>query len=71
MKIELSTSEVKFIMDLMMYCPLGFTKDSAYQNNIDDSALYNRLEQSLQQVAHLPAQQGDGAATITVSTEQR
>jgi len=70
MKIELSTSEVQFIMDLMMGCPLGFTKDHAIQNNVDDSALFNRLGVALEEVAHLPAQQGEGAAMIVVSTKE-
>ena len=44
MKIELSAGEIKFIMDLMMGCPLGFTKDHALQNDVNDSILYNHLE---------------------------
>ena len=57
-------------MDLMMGCPLGFTKDHAFQNNVDDSALFNRLGVALEEVAHLPAQQGEGAAMIVVSTKE-
>jgi len=47
-QLEISTSQIKFLMDLMMGCPLGFTKDHAYQNNVNDSELYDQLENCLQ-----------------------
>ena len=45
MMLELSSNQVKFLMDLMMGCPLGFTKDHAVDNGICDSRLYNYLDQ--------------------------
>ena len=47
-QLEISTSQIKFLMDLMMGCPLGFTKDHAYQNNVNDVELYDQLEKCLQ-----------------------
>lgn len=45
--LEITTSQIKFLMDLMMGCPLGFTKDHAYQNNVCDVELYDQLEKCL------------------------
>ena len=47
-QLEISTSQIKFLMDMMMGCPLGFTKDHAYQNNVNDSELYDQLDKCLQ-----------------------
>ena len=47
-EVTLDTHQIQFIMDLMMGCPMGFTKDHAYQNQIDDSSLYNHLDNCLQ-----------------------
>ena len=46
-EVTLDTHQIQFIMDLMMGCPMGFTKDHAYQNQIDDSSLYNHLDNCL------------------------
>ena len=46
-EVTLSLSEIRFIMDLMMGCPLGYTKDHAMQHGVNDTALYNHLENCL------------------------
>ena len=34
-------------MDLMMGCPMGYTKDHAMQHGISDTELYDHLEKCL------------------------
>jgi len=46
-EVKLTSSEIHFIMDLMMGCPFGYTKDHAMQYGVDDSELYNHLEKCL------------------------
>lgn len=46
-QLTLTTSEIHFLLDLMMGCPLGYTKDHALTYGVDDSALYNHLENCL------------------------
>ena len=53
LKVTLSSKQVRFLMDLMMGCPLGYTKDHAVTHDVDDSALYNHLLNCLPD-AHRP-----------------
>ena len=46
-EITLTISEIHFLMDLMMVYPLGHPKDHAPTHDVDDSALYNHLENCL------------------------
>ena len=46
-EVPLDTQQIKFILDLMMGCPFGYTKDHAYQHGVDDSSLYNHLDNHL------------------------
>ena len=48
-QVELDTQQIKFLCDLMMGCPLGYTKDHAAQHDVDDSGLYNHLQNCLQE----------------------
>jgi len=41
--VELSTNELTFLTDLMMGCPLGYTKDNALSNSVDDTKLFEHL----------------------------
>ena len=45
--VPLTPAEIRFVMDLMMGCPLGYTKDHAMQHGISDVGLYNHLENCL------------------------
>tara|TARA_A100001035_G_C27539240_1_gene388900 strand:- start:390 stop:551 length:162 start_codon:yes stop_codon:yes gene_type:complete len=46
-EVPLSDHQIKFIMDLMMGCPLGYTLDNAVVNGIDQNVLYKHLESHL------------------------
>jgi hypothetical protein len=45
--VPLTPSQIHFIMDLMMGCPMGYTKDHAMQHGISDTELYDHLEKCL------------------------
>jgi len=46
-EVPLDTNQIKFILDMMMGCPLGHTKQYSLNHNVDDSELYNHLDQCL------------------------
>ena len=46
-QVELDTQQIKFLMDMMMGCPLGHAALYASSNNVDASDLYNQLENCL------------------------
>ena len=45
--VPLSASQIHFLLDLMMGCPLGYTHDHAYHRGVDPNTLYNQLENCL------------------------
>lgn len=45
--VPLSASQIRFLMDLMMGCPLGHTALYAGSNKINASDLYNQLQNCL------------------------
>ena len=47
-QLEISTLQIKFLMDLMMGTPTGSSKQLAHQNNVDDTILFGQLEKCLQ-----------------------
>ena len=47
--VPLEPSQIKFLMDMMMGCPLGHTAQYSYHHNVDASELYNLLKSQLEQ----------------------
>ena len=45
--VPLSASQIRFLMDMMMGCPMGRTKQYAYHHKVSASALYNQLQNCL------------------------
>ena len=39
--VPLDTNQIRFILDMMMGCPLGHTKQYSLHHNVDDGDLYN------------------------------
>ncbi len=52
--VPLTTSQILFLMDLMMGCNLGTTKIHAMLNNVDDAATYDQLANCLQNAHSTP-----------------
>ena len=46
-QVPLSSSQIKFLLDMMMGCPLGHTKQYSLHHNVDDGDLYNHLKSYL------------------------
>jgi hypothetical protein len=53
LKVTLTPSQVRFLMDMMMGCPLGHTEQYSYHHNVNASDLYNQLQNCLPP-AHRP-----------------
>ncbi len=45
--VPLTTSQIRFLMDVLMGASLGITKLHAIQNNVNDSEVYNQLARCL------------------------
>ena len=45
--VPLDTNQIRFILDMMMGCPLGHTSSYSRQNNVSAEDLYNLLEEHL------------------------
>ena len=45
--VPLTPSQIRFLMDMMMGCPLGHTEQYSYHHNVNASDLYNQLENCL------------------------
>ena len=41
--VPLSASQIRFLMDMMMGCPMGRTNEYAYHYKVSASATYNQL----------------------------
>ena len=41
--VPLTPSQIRFIMDMLMGCPLGTTQLSSAHHEIDDAELYDHL----------------------------
>ena len=52
--VPLTTSQILFLMDMMMGCNLGTTKIHAMQNNVDDATTYDQLANCLQNAHSTP-----------------
>jgi len=47
--VSLTPSQIRFLLDMMMGCPLGHTKQYSDHYKVDDSELYNLLFSQIQQ----------------------
>ena len=45
--VPLDTNQIRFILDMMMGCPLGHTSSYSRQNDVSAEDLYNLLEEHL------------------------
>mgnify|MGYP001288625457 CR=1 FL=1 len=45
--ITLKQSQVQFLLDMMMGCPLGHTRQCSYTHNVDDAEIYDQLKNCL------------------------
>ena len=45
--VPLDTNQIRFILDMMMGCPLGHTSSYSRQNDVSAEDLYNLLEENL------------------------
>ena len=45
--VPLDTNQIRFILDMMMGCPLGHTSSYSQQNDVSAEDLYNLLEEHL------------------------
>ena len=45
--VPLDTNQIRFILDMMMCCPLGHTSSYSRQNDVSAEDLYNLLEEHL------------------------
>ena len=41
--VPLTQNEIMFLIDMMMGCPLGLTKQTSLINSVDDVKLYDHL----------------------------
>ena len=41
--VPLTQQELRFLIDMMMGCPLGLSKQTALINSVDDVKLYDHL----------------------------
>ena len=47
-QLEISTSQIKFLMDMMMGCPLGHTEQYSAHHSVNAARLYDQLNKCLQ-----------------------
>ncbi len=45
--VELSVSQIKFLLDMMMGCPMGHTEQYSYHHKVHAGDLYNQLNNCL------------------------
>ncbi len=45
--VPLTPSQIRFLMDMMVSCPLGATQTSSAIHKVDDADLYNHLDSYL------------------------
>ena len=45
--VPLDTNQIRFILDMMMGCPVGHTSSYSRQNDVSAEDLYNLLEEHL------------------------
>ena len=45
--VPLDTNQIRFILDMMIGCPLGHTSSYSRQNDVSAEDLYNLLEEHL------------------------
>ena len=45
--VELTPSQINFLLDMMMGCPMGHTEQYSYHHRVNASDLYNHLESQL------------------------
>lgn len=48
-QVELDTQQIKFLMDMMMGCPLGHTEQYSAHHDVNAGHLYDQLENCLQE----------------------
>ena len=53
LKVTLTPSQVRFLMDMMMGCPLGHTEQYSYHHKVNAARLYDQLQECLPP-AHRP-----------------
>ena len=41
--VSLSVSQIRFLLDVMMGCPLGHTEQYSYHHNVNSGHLYDQL----------------------------
>mgnify|MGYP000002566947 FL=1 len=46
-QVHLTPNQIKFLLDMMMGCPLGHTTQYSYYHGIQDGELYDQLLNSL------------------------
>ena len=46
-EVTLTPSEIQYVMDLMVGCPLGYSTDCMVKNGINDARLYDQFENCL------------------------
>lgn len=47
MDVKLTPSQIKFLLDMLMGCPLGNTEQYSYHYNVHAGDLYNHLNKCL------------------------
>ena len=45
--ITLKHSQIRFVMDILMGCPQGYTKQCSNMHKVDDAEVYNQLKNCL------------------------
>ena len=45
--VPLSASQIRFLLDMMMGCPLGHTEQYSYHHNVNAGRLYDHLQNCL------------------------
>jgi len=48
-QVELDTQQIKFLLDMMMGCPLGHTEQYSAHHSVNAGHLYNHLQNCLQE----------------------
>jgi len=46
-QVPLKHSQIKYLLDVMMGCPMGYTSQCAHTHRVDDAEVYEQLKNCL------------------------
>ena len=46
-QVPLKQSQIKYLLDVMMGCPMGYTSQCAHTHRVDDAEVYEQLKNCL------------------------